>query len=297
MSGVRIETPGLDKCIASRDVSLFKRLMKIDVMKRSQAETASGPCFYWSGGQGSPLLLVHGGWAGAEAHWSAVWEDLAGHHTVIAIELQGIWRDFRNSLPSYRAYADACADLLSALDLTDVTVIGNSLGASIGWQLACDHPDLVRHLIMVNGFPPQKLPMRSVLGISPFRLLALGSLTRNFYGPAVFRAAFSNSTRIPQDIREHLSEPAPEMATAMFRLLQSVTRNAARPPARLDFIWGERDRLPHVTLADGRRLCSANPPSRLFTIPDAGHLPQAENPRAFLEAIDAILREDGARNV
>jgi len=261
-------------------------------LKLNRITTASGPCEYWSGGQGSPLLLVHGGWAGAEAHWSTVWGTLANQHRVVAIELQGIWRDFDKSLDSYDDYARACADLLVALELSDVAVIGNSFGASVGWQLALNRPDLVRHLIMVDGFPPHRLPMRKIWGIWPFRSLALRSLVANFYGPAVFKTAFVNPANVPEAVRVNLSESGTAMAKAMFRVLYSVIRTSGQPSSKIDFVWGEQDGLPNVKIVDGRRLCSANPGARMFSVPKAGHLPQVENSRAFVAVIGGLLAED-----
>jgi pimeloyl-ACP methyl ester carboxylesterase len=258
-------------------------------MKRNRINTPSGSCDYWQGGEGAPLLLVHGGWAGAEAHWDRVWHSLAAGHSVIAVELPGVWKDFDTAPLSYADHARTCADLLMALRLTDVAVVGNSLGASIGWQLALDRPDLVRHLVMVDGFPPYRLPMRQAFAFPPLRALALRSLVAGFYGPSVFDTAFADPANVPEAIRANFAVSGRAMATAMLRLLRSVTRNADRPAVGLDFVWGERDRLPKVTLADGRALCAANPPARLFPIPDAGHLPQVENPTAFVRAIREIL--------
>ncbi|RUM24569.1 alpha/beta hydrolase [Rhizobium vallis] len=261
-------------------------------MKLAEVATASGSRGCWIGGQGSPLLLIHGGWAGAEAHWNQVWLHLAKQHTVIAIELPGIWREFEKSLASYRDYAGACADLLTALELTDVTVLGNSLGASVGWQLALNRPDLVRRLIMVNGLPPSQLPMRKVLGLWPFRSLALRSLVANFYGPAVFKTAFFSPANIPEAVRVNLSESGSEMAKIMFRLLYSVTTTSGRPSSKIDFVWGEQDGLPNMKIADGRKFCSAHPGARMFSVPKAGHLPQVENPRAFAAVIGRALTDN-----
>ncbi|WP_028749825.1 alpha/beta fold hydrolase [Rhizobium mesoamericanum] len=261
-------------------------------MKLTDVMTASGSRGYWIGGQGSPVLLIHGGWAGAEAHWGAVWLHLAKQHAVIAIELPGIWSDFGGSLASYHDYAGACADLLTALELRDVAVIGNSLGASVGWQLALDRADLVRHLIMVNGFPPYQLPMRKVLGIWPFRSLALRSIVANFYSPAVFKTAFFSPINVPEAVRVSLSESGTEMAKVMFRIIYSATKTSGRPSSKIDFVWGEQDALPNMKIADGRRFCSANPDSRMFSVPKAGHLPQVENPRAFVAVIDRVLADN-----
>ncbi|CCM74378.1 hypothetical protein BN77_1503 [Rhizobium mesoamericanum STM3625] len=219
-------------------------------MKLTNVMTASGSCGYWIGGQGSPVLLIHGGWAGAEAHWGPVWLHLAKQHAVIAIELPGIWSDFGASLASYHDYAGVCADLLTALELRDVAVIGNSLGASVGWQLALDRADLVRYLIMVNGFPPYQLPMRKVLGIWPFHSLALRNLVTNFYSPAVFKTAFFSPINIPEAVRVSLSESGTEMAKVMFRLLHSAKTTSGRPSSKIDFVWGDQDALPNMKIAE-----------------------------------------------
>ena len=44
----------------------------------------TGPATVWTGGSGEPLLLVHGGWRGAEMHWQRVWERLGESYRVIA---------------------------------------------------------------------------------------------------------------------------------------------------------------------------------------------------------------------
>ena len=41
----------------------------------------------WLGGEGEPLLLIHGGIGNAEAHWKHVWKQLTERYTVIALNL------------------------------------------------------------------------------------------------------------------------------------------------------------------------------------------------------------------
>ena len=45
------------------------------------------PVNLWLGGQGVPLLLIHGGIGNAEVHWQPVWNQLAERYTVIAPNL------------------------------------------------------------------------------------------------------------------------------------------------------------------------------------------------------------------
>ncbi len=258
-------------------------------MQRHRLATSTGTCDYWRGGKGPTLLLIHGGWAGAEAHWKQVWDDLSKQHRVVAIDLPGVWHDLEAALPSYAAYSTLCAELLTTLDVTGAIVIGNSLGASIGWQLALDRPDLVSRLIMVNGFPPRKLPMRAILSKRPFRNLAVRSLAEGFYGPRIFVSGFAAESRVPAIIRANLTVPSQPMADVMFSLLCSVAERARQPRCPVDFIWGVADRLPNVTLIDGLKLRARTRGARLLPIPASGHLPQVENPSAFLAAVTTLL--------
>ena len=44
----------------------------------------------WTGGSGEAIVLLHGGWAGAEAYWSTVTDVLERTHIVVAPELPPI---------------------------------------------------------------------------------------------------------------------------------------------------------------------------------------------------------------
>ena len=84
----------------------------------------------WTGGTGEAIVLLHGGWAGAEAYWSTVAGELERSHRVVAPDLPGIGAPGA-LLPSFSAYAAWLEALLAALAIERATVVGNSLGATI----------------------------------------------------------------------------------------------------------------------------------------------------------------------
>jgi len=52
-------------------------------------------------------------------------------------------------------------------------------------------------------------------------------------------------------------------------------------------VWGRKDRL--IPVEESERLASRIPGSRLVVLPDAGHLPQREQPEAFSLAVAEFL--------
>ena len=78
----------------------------------TEIEVGARPSRAWVGGEGEMILLVHGGWGGAEMHWSRVWEPLARRFRVIApiCRGSGVGRS-PGSRRSTRAPTGSCSSL------------------------------------------------------------------------------------------------------------------------------------------------------------------------------------------
>jgi pimeloyl-ACP methyl ester carboxylesterase len=126
---------------------------------------------YWfeTRGQGEPLLLLHGGLFTTEL-FGPVLTKLAEHRRVIGVHLHG---HGRTALGSRKInLVDIGRDLgvvLQKLGLKQVDVMGYSFGGGAAFQLAVQHPALVRRLVLVsapyaqNGFFPEMLPQQAAV--------------------------------------------------------------------------------------------------------------------------------------
>lgn len=100
---------------------------------------------------GRPLVLPHGALSGVEPDFGELIPELAKHRRVIAIEQQGhghtadIDRPFRVE----HMAADTTA-LLDQLGVTDVDILGYSMGGLIALSIGLDQPDLVHKLVLVT---------------------------------------------------------------------------------------------------------------------------------------------------
>ena len=101
------------------------------------------------------LLLIHGGRDHAR-NWDWVAQDLRCDYHVIAPDLRG-HGDSQWAIGGSYAMVDYVLDvaqLLSALQLFPITIIGHSLGGAIALQYSGVYPDRVRRLVAIEGLGP-----------------------------------------------------------------------------------------------------------------------------------------------
>lgn len=242
------------------------------------------------GGQGTPLLLVHGAWGGAEMHWGPVWERLAERFQVIAPELPGIGRTEQPGLGTPEECVRWLEGVLDGLGVSRAWCVGNSFGAAVSWVFAASRPGRCQGLVLVDGGPPPPMP---ALALKVMRLPGVRGAMRAMFKRAAWtekavEGAFADSKHIPAELRETLRPAVPRpMQTVLNLISQPVTR--ARPGVKPLILWGEQDRLTGSDVNTGRKLHASLPGSRFELIPHAGHLPQVENPEAFVRAVESVI--------
>ncbi|MDB5479405.1 MAG: 2-hydroxy-6-oxo-6-phenylhexa-2,4-dienoate hydrolase [Caulobacteraceae bacterium] len=136
----------------------------------------------WRGGEGPPLVLLHGGGADAQRHWSPIWDRLAERYGVIAPDLPGCGGSqamARSTLPSLVAWLDG---LVGALEIGAVRIAGHEFGACLARAYAASHPHRCDALVLINGGALPSTPERLLarlglggrLGAYPARMLSRG---------------------------------------------------------------------------------------------------------------------------
>jgi pimeloyl-ACP methyl ester carboxylesterase len=112
--------------------------------ERSGQANANGISIHYAVyGQGSPVILLHGGLANAE-YWGNQIKGFSPYHTVIVMDSRGHGRSTRDSRPyAYDLMADDVVALMDVLKLSKADIVGWSDGAILGLDLAMRHPDRV----------------------------------------------------------------------------------------------------------------------------------------------------------
>jgi pimeloyl-ACP methyl ester carboxylesterase len=108
--------------------------------------------YYEVHGEGSPLVLLHGGMLTIELSFAGLIPTLAQSHQVIAAELQGHGRtaDIDREITPANLASDVVA-LLDQLDIDRAHVLGHSMGAAVTLELAISYPGRVRSVVPISA--------------------------------------------------------------------------------------------------------------------------------------------------
>jgi haloacetate dehalogenase len=121
-------------------------------------ETSRGPVHAMVGGEGPPLLLLHG-YPQSLLMWHAVAPLVAGRHTVVATDLAGYGETFRpapaadHAPHGKRALALDQVEAMAALGFDRFTVAGHDRGGRVAYRMALDHPAAVEGLAVLDIVP------------------------------------------------------------------------------------------------------------------------------------------------
>lgn len=251
---------------------------------------------YVGGGGERTLLLLHGGWGGAAAHWSRVWHRLARSARVVAPDLPGLGEVTQEGCASLAGYVGWLESLLDALRLERVVCVGNSFGASLAWSFAGRSPERCVGVVLVNGVPMPRTP-------APLLWLGQRAVGRKWmrrvlhrwsYTPEALPRAFLSPDHAPPELQTSLADIPPRRIETFLDCLIAGDGPPA-PQAPVLVLWGEADHLPGTGLEVGRRLAAGLPGARFVSLASAGHFPQLERPEGFATAIEAFVERGAVR--
>jgi pimeloyl-ACP methyl ester carboxylesterase len=206
-----------------------------------------------------------------------------------------------------RGVAAIVAEFLDALDLRDVTLVGNDTGGAVSQVVATEHGERVGRLVLVacdafEAFPPKLfVPIVKAAAKGPAAVKALLTPMR----AATMRRTpvgfgFTAKHGIPDDVTEAWVRPALTDAAVrrdIAKLCQgidpAITLDAAAKLARFDkpalIVWAREDKFFPNEL--GERLAATIPGSRLEWVDDAYAFVSEDQPGKLAALLTAFARD------
>jgi pimeloyl-ACP methyl ester carboxylesterase len=272
------------------------------------AETRAGSIEYREQGSGTPIVFIHGVGVNGDL-WRAVAPRLAGQHRCIVPDLP--WGAHSHPLRedadlSLAGMARIVADLLAALELGDVTIVGNDTGGAVAQWLVGHHPERIARLVLTSCDAFEKFPP------TPQRYLEVAARSRALMWVVAWSAQFKFVQRLPTAygwVTKRPIEPAimrsytdpvrtnPGVRRDLARLLRAVdtryTHEAAEGLRGFDrpalVLWADADRI--FPRDHGRRLADLLPQGRFELVADSRTFIPEEQPERLIARVREFLAE------
>ncbi len=260
-------------------------------------------------GSGPPILFVHG-LMSSRATWADQWTRLAADHRVLAPDLFGHGESAKPVGDySLGAHAASLRDLLDALGLPSVCVVGHSLGGGIAMQLSYLFPERVERIALVSsgglGRELNPLLRAATLPGSEFVLPLLTSGWLRDVGDSALRVwsraglpAVSPSsveawralaTLADGDTRRAFLATSRSVIDAGGQTVSARNRLSALRSREVLLVWGARDRMIPPAHVEAAR--EELPHSRVEILSRSGHFPHLDEPDRFAAVLSEFVRE------
>ncbi|MBK8088190.1 MAG: alpha/beta hydrolase [Chitinophagaceae bacterium] len=259
--------------------TLKSRLEKTDT-EETFTEKSTGKYFYYAEGTGEPLVLLYGLF-GSVKNYSKVIAHFKKSYTVIVPQLP-IYDLGLNV--SVGALSDYVHQLMQALHLEKIHLVGNSLGGHIALLYCLHHPENVKSLILVGS----------------------SGLFENGMGDTFPRRGDYNYIKKKAEITFFKPETATkELVDEIFETVNNrvkalkilclakstIKYNLRKELATIKcdccIVWGRQDAVtPPETAEEFNKLI---PQSSLFWIDNCGHVPMLETPETFNRILSEFL--------
>lgn len=270
-------------------------------------DLAAGTIHYREFGEGEPVVFVHG-FAVDGRLWEPVAQLLAkqGLRCIVPTWPFGSHREPMRADTDLAppAAAGIVADFLAALDLRDVTIVGNDSGGAVTQMLVTTDPSRIGRLVLTNcdafdNFPPGVFKLLGKAAKLPGAGFVLAQSMR--FEP-IMRAPFGfgalNAKRQPTELLRSFLEPLIHdkavRRDAMKFFGAADPRDTMAAAARLPdldvpalLVWGEDDTFFPVAQAERLRDTLKN--AELVLVPDAKTFVSLDQPEAVAAAIAAFV--------
>jgi pimeloyl-ACP methyl ester carboxylesterase len=251
------------------------------------------------GGDGPPIVLLHGGIETGGVYWAPVMSRLAESHHLVIPDVPGLGESEPLARLDEVAFAEWFSHLLRMECAEKPVLVAHSLDGSLAADFATRHAELLRGLVLYGapGIGPYRIPLG--LAVTAIRFSVRPSERNNArFAEWAFLDPAATRRRDPEWYDAFMAYglsrgKAPSVKRTMRQLVKAGSKQISDAdlggidvPTAL--IWGRRDRMAPFRIAE---LASSKFGWPLHVIDDAGHVPHIEQPEAFLRALELALRD------
>ena len=238
---------------------------------------------YIDEGEGEVLLCLHG-LMGALSNWDAVIRDFSKEYRVI-IPILPIY-DLPLLTTGVKTLAKHIHRFVNHMGLSDVILLGNSLGGHVGLIYCINHPQVVKTLVLTGS---SGLYEHAFGGSFPRREsydFVKEKVEYTFYDPAVATKELVDDVFKTINDRNRVIRI---LAMAKSAIRHNMSKDLHKIHIPVALIWGKNDKITPPEVAN--EFNQLLPDSELFWIDHCGHAPMMEHPEEFNRLLKVFLEK------
>ncbi|MQA02618.1 MAG: alpha/beta fold hydrolase [Streptosporangiales bacterium] len=220
--------------------------------------------------------------------WSPQLAGLTESHRVVTVDSRGHGESGWTGSVTLADWTADLGRLLDHLELADAALVGLSMGGVQALAFAVAHPQRARSLVLADTFaelPPEVASAKIDAMTAQVQQLGMPGWA-DTYVAETFTEPLAEGAELVRSALARMSVlPYLAAVRACFGVRLGDQLGAVRVPTLV--LWGDRDAKTPRGLSE--QLVEGIPAAVLQEIPDAGHLANLENPKAFLDAVQEHL--------
>jgi pimeloyl-ACP methyl ester carboxylesterase len=288
-----------DRGPRSTDQELRGRLLAGIPVTERRLDLAGVSTALLEGGDGPPMVLLHGGIETGGVYWAPVISRLAESYRVVIPDLPGLGETEPFAKLDAAVFAEWFTALLRMTCDEKPTLIAHSLDGSLAARFAAEHGDLLRGIVLyaAPGIGHYRIPLG--LMVTAIRFDLRPSERNNarfadwaFLDPARTRRrdpewydAFA-AYGLSRGATPHVKRTMRQLINAGSKQIPDAALQGIDVPVVL--MWGRRDRMVPLRIAE---LAGSKFGWSLHVVEDVGHVPHIEQPEAFVRALREALQQ------
>ncbi|SFN27517.1 alpha/beta fold hydrolase [Salegentibacter flavus] len=245
-------------------------------------------------GEGTPFLFLHG-FLGMGDNWKTLGGQFAeAGYQVHLIDQRNHGKSPHSDDFDYEIMAEDVVDYCKQHNLSDIILLGHSMGGKAAMLVAAQNPDLVKKLIVVDIAPKYYAPHHQQIldGLTALEEAHLSSrkeaenLLKEFISNKGIRLFLLKNLERESQNKLCLKLNLSALKANIEKVGEALPEDQKYAGETL-FIRGENS--DYITSEDEVSIKNQFPKAEIISIPDAGHWVHAENSDAFYEAVLKFL--------
>jgi len=245
------------------------------------------------GEKGRVIVILHGLF-GMLDNWNTLAKRLSGKCQVYIVDQRNHGKSFHADEMSYDLMTEDLVNFLDVHDLTQVNLVGHSMGGKVAMNFALKYPEYLERLVVVDIAPVDYVPAHEAIfsalesvdfSENPTRKDIANKMKAYISQPAIIQFLMKNLRR-NKDRKLQWKMNWPVIRQNYEAIIQWDV-DAWQFDGEVLFIKGEKSN--YIKEEDDVAISSYFPKAKILTIAQAGHWVHAEQPAAFLEALEQFF--------